>query len=112
MNTPSKLNSGDEFRGGVVRTINAIIEYLRATRIVADNRTIFVNQTTAGVMLSGKDSAPGKGGGKAAEAIDICVTVSAPSAGYGTATVDTITAESDGTWSANGSESNALVLMI
>lgn len=112
MNTPNKLNSGDEFRGGVVRAVNAIIDYLKATRIVVDNSTIFANQTPSGMVLSGKKAVPGKGGGKAPEAADICVTTAAPSAGYGTATVDTITAIADGTWEANGSESDALVLMI
>jgi hypothetical protein len=60
MNTPNKLNSGDEFRGGVVRAVNAIIDYLKATRIVVDNSTIFANQTPSGMVLSGKKSVPGK----------------------------------------------------
>ncbi len=60
MNIPGKLNSGDEFRGGVVRAVNAIIDYLKATRIVVDNSTIFANQTPSGIVLSGKKAEPGK----------------------------------------------------
>lgn len=92
MNTPNKLNSGDEFRGGVVRTVNAIIDYLRATRIVADNRTIFANQTPAGVMLSGKTPDSGKGGGKVAAASvgyngPFAVSYAATDSTSGTATI-------------------------
>ena len=50
-NLPVPLRSGDDFRGGVVRTINAIIEYLRQTRLVADNRTTVITQGVAGQVV-------------------------------------------------------------
>lgn len=71
MNTPNKLNSGDEFRGGVVRAVNAIIDYLKATRIVVDNSTIFANQTPSGMVLSGKKAAPVKSAPVDAEIPDL-----------------------------------------
>lgn len=82
MNTPSKLNSGDEFRGGVVRAVNAIIDYLKATRIVVDNSTIFANQTPSGMVLSGKKATPGKTVIKTAEsAPTLPFTVTASTSG-------------------------------
>lgn len=40
------------FKSGVVRCVNAILDYLKSQRIVGDNKTIQVTQGTSGVMLS------------------------------------------------------------
>lgn len=43
---------------------------------------------------------------------DVCSVQTAPSAGYGTASVKNIDAASDGTWSATGDASSAIALQI
>lgn len=49
---PSKLQAGQPFKDSIVRTINQIIDFLRANRIVSDGKTIRVNQTAGGITLS------------------------------------------------------------
>ena len=49
---PSPLKTGDVFKSSAVRAINALIEYCRTHEIRGDNRTVQVNQTPSGVMLS------------------------------------------------------------
>lgn len=49
---PSKLQSGDNFKGATVRTVNNIIDYLNSQRIKGDNRTIQVNQYATGITIS------------------------------------------------------------
>ena len=41
---PSKLQSGDNFKGATVRTVNNIIDYLQSQRLQGDNRTVKLNQ--------------------------------------------------------------------
>lgn len=67
-NLPNKLQSGQQFKPAVVRTVNNIIDYLKTQRLVSDNKTIRLNQLTSGVAISalpqnavGQSS--GKGGG-------------------------------------------------
>ena len=49
---PRKLQAGQNFKTATVNKVNEIIDYLKTQRITGDNKTILVNQFTAGVGLS------------------------------------------------------------
>jgi hypothetical protein len=49
---PQKLQSGQEFMPATVRAVNGIIDYLHSTRLVGDGRTIKVDQTHGGTLIS------------------------------------------------------------
>lgn len=49
---PRKLQAGQNFKTATVNKVNEIIDYLKTQRITGDNKTILVNQYTAGVGLS------------------------------------------------------------
>lgn len=63
MALPSRLVSGQEFKTGVVRKINEIIEYLKTQRLVSDNKTIRLNECAAGITLSAVQDGGGAGKG-------------------------------------------------
>jgi hypothetical protein len=64
---PSKLQSGQNFKTATVNTVNQIIEYLKSQRLVADNKTIRLNQLTSGIAISAlpQTSHGGKSAGSA-----------------------------------------------
>lgn len=49
---PSKLRSGQPFKASVVAKINEVIDYLKSQRLVSDNKTIKINQLSAGISIS------------------------------------------------------------
>ena len=49
---PSKLRSGQPFKASAVAKINEIIDYLKSQRLVSDNKTIKINQLSAGISIS------------------------------------------------------------
>lgn len=103
MNIPPKLMSGQNFRSATVRTINAIIDYLHASRIVADNRTIRTDRTPVGQVIRAipppaMPKNKTNGGGSAD--LRLCVPTVAPNGGAGAATVAEVTLSADGTWTA------------
>ena len=49
---PQKLQTGQQFKPAVVYTINQIIDYLKTQRLISDNKTIRINQLTAGIAIS------------------------------------------------------------
>ena len=49
---PEKLQSGQIFKPSAVRAINGIIDYLRSTKIVGDDKTIRGNQTGGGTEIA------------------------------------------------------------
>ena len=62
-NLPTKLQSGQQFKPSVVRTVNNIIDYLKTQRLVSDNKTIRLNQLTSGIAISSIQNPIAKGGG-------------------------------------------------
>lgn len=52
MQLPFKITHGAVFRTAVVDAINGIIDYLHASRVKGDNRTIKVQETAGGVIIS------------------------------------------------------------
>lgn len=58
---PSPLKSGDVFKSSAVKAINALIDYIKSHELKGDNRTIRLNQTPSGIMISA--IRPGGGGG-------------------------------------------------
>lgn len=57
---PSKLQSGDNFKGATVRTVNNIIDYLQSQRLQGDNRTVKLNQYANGITISAINNAVNK----------------------------------------------------
>ena len=49
---PSPLKSGDVFKSSAVKAINALIDYIKSHELKGDNRTIRLNQTPSGIMIS------------------------------------------------------------
>lgn len=56
---PNPLKSGDVFKSTAVKAINALIDYCKSHELKGDNRTIRLNQTPSGVMIS---TVPVRGG--------------------------------------------------
>lgn len=48
---PEKLKKNDYIRSTIFRRFNALIEYLRASEIRGDNKTIAVNRTPGGTII-------------------------------------------------------------
>jgi hypothetical protein len=62
---PNHIISGMDFKSGVVKTVNALIDYCKSHELRGDNRTIRIDQTASGTMLSAlpQTSAPASSGG-------------------------------------------------
>lgn len=102
MQLPFKITHGAVFRTAVVDTINSIIDYLRASRVKGDNRTIKVQETAGGVIISAiPQSIPSKGN---ANGIAMTAITTRPNGGYGPAFDATITLAADGNWEATGDD--------
>lgn len=52
MQIPNKLMFGDNWKQGSIKTINAIIDYLKTQRLVGDNKTISITQGVNGLSIS------------------------------------------------------------
>ena len=81
---PNRLQSGQNFKSGVVNKINAIIEYLKTQRISGDNKTIQVTQNTSGLSIhaiGGGTSSPKSGGA----VIALGILTTSPNTAFGPA---------------------------
>ena len=66
---PNPLKSGDVFKSAAVKAINELIDYCKSRELKGDNRTIRLNQTPSGVMISAIRQSGG-GDGTAPEPYD------------------------------------------
>ena len=59
MMLPAKIQSGLPFKSTIVQTINRIIDYLHTQRLVTDNSTIRMIQSTNGITLTAVNNGGG-----------------------------------------------------
>ena len=108
---PENLKRGADFKQSVIESIDRIIDYLHSTRITVDNRTLSMQQNSAGITLSARPAVKMRRSETPVETSGgfvIGVVVSATPEG-GPATIAEIILNADGTFQETGVQHQVII---